>query len=135
MAGCPSSHQPTRIREETLESGGPLQRKLNFRLHTICRLANKKGNARTSAGGSTSRQPSMPPSLLANLHTVKSCIHNFVTSFLFQRYSLEKYRSKEEKLELLDEAIATFDGGTITTVRNSDSEPCYILPISRSIRH
>ena len=34
MAGCPSSHQPTRIREETLESGGPLQRKLNFRLHT-----------------------------------------------------------------------------------------------------
>ena len=24
MAGCPSSHQPTRIREETLESGGPL---------------------------------------------------------------------------------------------------------------
>ena len=34
MAGCPSSHQPTRIREETLESGGPLERKLNFRLHT-----------------------------------------------------------------------------------------------------
>ena len=34
MAGCPSSHQPTRIREETLESGGPLQRKLNFRLRT-----------------------------------------------------------------------------------------------------
>ena len=26
MAGCPSSHQPTRIREEMLESGGPLQR-------------------------------------------------------------------------------------------------------------
>ena len=24
VAGCPSSHQPTRIREETLESGGPL---------------------------------------------------------------------------------------------------------------
>ena len=35
MAGCPSSHQPTRIREETLESGGPLQRKLNFRLRTV----------------------------------------------------------------------------------------------------
>ena len=35
MAGCPSSHQPTRIREETLESGGPLQRKLNFCLRTI----------------------------------------------------------------------------------------------------
>ena len=35
MAGCPSSHQPTRIREETLESGGPLQRKLNFRLCTV----------------------------------------------------------------------------------------------------
>ena len=34
MAGCPSSHQPTRIKEETLESGGPLQRKLNFRLRT-----------------------------------------------------------------------------------------------------
>ena len=34
VAGCPSSHQPTRIREETLESGGPLQRKLNFRLRT-----------------------------------------------------------------------------------------------------
>ena len=27
MAGCPSSHQPTRIREETLDSGGPFQRK------------------------------------------------------------------------------------------------------------
>ena len=26
MAGCPSSYQTTRIREETLESGGPLQR-------------------------------------------------------------------------------------------------------------
>ena len=36
VAGCPSSHQPTRIREETLESGGPLQRKLNFRLRTHC---------------------------------------------------------------------------------------------------
>ena len=35
MAGCPSSHQPTRIREETLESGGPLQQKLNFRLRTL----------------------------------------------------------------------------------------------------
>ena len=35
VAGCPSSHQPTRIREETLESGGPLQRKLNFRLCTV----------------------------------------------------------------------------------------------------
>ena len=34
VAGCPSSHQPTRIREETLESGGPLQRKLSFRLRT-----------------------------------------------------------------------------------------------------
>ena len=34
MAGCPSLHQPARIREETLESGGPLQRKLNFRLRT-----------------------------------------------------------------------------------------------------
>ena len=34
MAGCLSSHQPTRIREETLESGGPLQRELNFRLRT-----------------------------------------------------------------------------------------------------
>ena len=34
MAGCPSSHHPTRNREETLESGGPLQRKLNFRLRT-----------------------------------------------------------------------------------------------------
>jgi hypothetical protein len=32
VAGCPSSHQPTRIREERLESGGPLQQKLNFRL-------------------------------------------------------------------------------------------------------
>ena len=53
--------------------------------------------------------------ILANLHTVKS----FLTSFLIQSYSLERYRSKEEKLELLDEAIATFDGGTITTVRNS----------------
>ena len=28
--------QPTRIREEMLESGGPLQRKLNFRLRTSC---------------------------------------------------------------------------------------------------
>ena len=28
VAGYPSSHQPTRIREETLESGEPLQRKL-----------------------------------------------------------------------------------------------------------
>ena len=37
VAGCPSSHQPTRIREETLESGGPLQRKLNFGLHTHIR--------------------------------------------------------------------------------------------------
>ena len=37
MAGCPSSHQPTRIREETLESGEPLQRKLNFRLCTLYR--------------------------------------------------------------------------------------------------
>ena len=35
VAGCPSSHQPTRIREETLESGGPLQRKLNLRLRTF----------------------------------------------------------------------------------------------------
>ena len=35
MAGCPSSHQPTRIREETLESGEPLQWKLNFRLCTL----------------------------------------------------------------------------------------------------
>ena len=35
IAGCPSSHQPTRIREETLESGGPLQRKLSFRLRTV----------------------------------------------------------------------------------------------------
>ena len=32
VAGCPSSYQPTRIREETLESGGPLQRKLNYHL-------------------------------------------------------------------------------------------------------
>ena len=40
MAGCPSSHQPTRIREETLESGGPLQRKLNFRLRTIRDILN-----------------------------------------------------------------------------------------------
>ena len=30
MVGCPSSHQPTRIREETLESGGPLQREVEF---------------------------------------------------------------------------------------------------------
>ena len=30
MAGCPSSYQPTRIREETLESGGPLQRKFMY---------------------------------------------------------------------------------------------------------
>ena len=30
MAGCPSSHQPTRIREETLESGGPLQPEVEF---------------------------------------------------------------------------------------------------------
>ena len=35
MAGCPSSHQPIRIREEMLESGGPLQRKLNFRVCTL----------------------------------------------------------------------------------------------------
>ena len=34
VAGFPSSHQPTRIREETLESGEPLQRKLNFCLRT-----------------------------------------------------------------------------------------------------
>ena len=38
VAGCPSSHQPTRIREEMLESGGPLQRKLNFRLRTVSKL-------------------------------------------------------------------------------------------------
>ena len=40
VVGCPSSHQPTRIREETLESGGPLQRKLNFRLRT--QLSSRK---------------------------------------------------------------------------------------------
>ena len=34
-ASCPSSHQPTRIRKETLESEGPLQRKLNFRFRTV----------------------------------------------------------------------------------------------------
>ena len=37
VAGCPSSHQPTWIREETLESGGPLPRALNFRLRTTRR--------------------------------------------------------------------------------------------------
>ena len=41
MAGCPSSHQPTRIREETLESGGPLQRKLNFRLRRYSHICKK----------------------------------------------------------------------------------------------
>ena len=40
MAGCPSSHQPTRIREEMLESGEPLQRKLNFRLCTLYCFSN-----------------------------------------------------------------------------------------------
>ena len=35
VAGCPSSHQPTRIREETLESGGPLQQKLSFCRRTV----------------------------------------------------------------------------------------------------
>ena len=43
MAGCPSSHQPTRIREETLESGEPLQRKLNFRLRTYEMIKNSDG--------------------------------------------------------------------------------------------
>ena len=42
MAGCPSSHQPTRIREETLESGGPLQRKLNFRLRTFGQMYSSR---------------------------------------------------------------------------------------------
>ena len=36
IAGCPSSHQPTRIREDTLESGGSIEQKLNFRLRTLC---------------------------------------------------------------------------------------------------
>ena len=35
MAGCHSSHQPPRIREDTHESGEPHQRKLNFRLRTV----------------------------------------------------------------------------------------------------
>ena len=42
MTGCPSSHQPTRIREETLESGGPLQRKFNFPFRTS--RCNKNNN-------------------------------------------------------------------------------------------
>ena len=35
MAGCPSSHQLTRIREEMLESGGPLQWKLKLLLYRV----------------------------------------------------------------------------------------------------
>ena len=38
VAGCPSSRQPTGTGEETLESGGPLQRKLNSCLRTHFRL-------------------------------------------------------------------------------------------------
>ena len=38
VVGCPSSHQPARIREEMLESGRPLQRKLNFRLHALSKF-------------------------------------------------------------------------------------------------
>ena len=48
MAGCPSSHQPTRIREETLESGGPLQRKLNFCLH-VDQLNSAEANFNVSS--------------------------------------------------------------------------------------
>ena len=33
VAGCPSSHQPTRIMEEMLESGGPLQQEVEFLPH------------------------------------------------------------------------------------------------------
>ena len=43
MVGCPYSHQPTRIREETLEYGGPLQWKLNFRFR-IPKTLYKHGN-------------------------------------------------------------------------------------------
>ena len=43
-AGCPSSHQPTRIREETLESVGPLQQNLNFRLCTNMNVLKINGD-------------------------------------------------------------------------------------------
>ena len=39
-------------------------------------------------------------------------------SYPMQPYSLEMYKSKEEKLALLDEAIRQHDGNAITMVQN-----------------
>ena len=42
-----------------------------------------------------------------------------------QNYSLDKYKSKEEKLQLLDDAIASFDGNAILIVRNISKSFCF----------
>jgi hypothetical protein len=45
---------------------------------------------------------------------------------LFQACSLDKYKSKEEKLQLLDDAISSNDGNAIINVSNFDSCVCHV---------
>ena len=50
---------------------------------------------------------------------------NIYLFFNMQNYSLDKYKSKEEKLQLLDDAIASFDGNAILIVRNISKSFCF----------
>ncbi len=46
----------------------------------------------------------------------KICFSLLIEMFLLQAFSLEKFRSLQDKLLLLDEAVAVYDGNVITAV-------------------
>lgn len=70
----------------------------------------------------------------------KICFSHLIEIFLLQPFSLEKFRSLQDKLLLLDEAVAVYDGNVITAVsRTSLTYPiwkhCYdfmMIHISRN---
>ena len=47
-----------------------------------------------------------------------------------QPYSLEKYKSKEDKLQLLDDAISSHDGNAIIIVSASCRKCCHLDKLS-----
>lgn len=46
----------------------------------------------------------------------KICFLHLIKIILLQPFSLEKFRSLQDKLLLLDEAVAVYDGNVITAV-------------------
>lgn len=56
----------------------------------------------------------------------KICLSYLIEIFLSQPFSLEKFRSLQDKLLLLDEAVAVYDGNVITAVsRTSFTYPIW----------